>query len=180
MKKLIIFIALPLLVACGSNQSKEPAPSKSPSVSISIPNSCATSKVLEAIQDEIPGSAFIDTKWTPAPDTELFDFLNNGGIACSYGLASAEIGATVRWVDDKKSNFEKWLPTWIENGYQKVDLSEFGLREGYFLQKSQSETQEFNIWSLNFKANGVWVSISRTAGDSIGAGRNLIEAVLEG
>ena len=175
MKKFIVFLLLPLLVACGANKKvDEVAPSKS----ILIPNSCRESKALSAVQSEIPGGDFIDTKWTPAPNTELADVLNNGGIACSFGISSAEIGATIKWVKDDKKNFEKWVPSWLTDGYQKVDLTSHGLSNGYFLQKAQSATQEFNVWILNFKAGGVWVSIGRTSGTSISDGAKLIEAVI--
>jgi hypothetical protein len=175
MKKLSIFLIAPVLVACSPTQNTTSP--KTP-VSINIPISCPDSKVLAAVRTEINGAEFIDTKWTPAPDTELADVLNNGGIACSFGLSSAEIGATVRWAKDDKNNFEKWIPTWVKEGYEKVNLSQYGLTNGYFLQKSQSATQEFNVWILNFKAGGVWVSIGRTSGTSINDGKKLIEAVI--
>ena len=179
-KKYLIILLLPLLVACGSADKAPVSSSPSPKskLKINIPSKCSESKVLQAVQQEIPGSKFIDTKWTPAADTELFDVLNNGGIACSFGIATAEIGSTVRWVEDSKMDYEKWIPKWEAQGYVKVNLAEFGVNDGYFLQKSQSDTQEFNIWILNFKSGGVWVSISRSAGASLAAGKNLIDAVI--
>jgi hypothetical protein len=175
MKKLAIFLIAPILVACSSTSNTTPSKT---AVSINIPISCPDSKVLAAVSSEINGAEFIDTKWTPAPETELADFLSNGGIACSFGISNAEIGATVRWVKDDKNNFEKWIPSWVKDGYEKVNLSEFGITEGYFLQKAQSDTQEFNIWILNFKTGGVWVSIGRTSGSSINDGKKLIDAVI--
>jgi hypothetical protein len=175
MKKFVILLLTPLLVACGSSPRQEPI--KVPT-SINIPATCPESKVLAAVASEITGAQYIDTKWTPAPNTELADFLSNGGIACSFGISNAEIGATVRWVKDDKNNFEKWIPSWVKDGYEKVNLSEFGITEGYFLQKAQSDTQEFNIWILNFKTGGVWVSIGRTSGSSINDGKKLIDAVI--
>jgi hypothetical protein len=175
MRKFTILLIVPLLVGCGS--TPEAISTKVPTA-INIPTTCPESKVLDAVASEVSGAQFIDTKWTPAPDTELADVLNNGGLACSFGLSSAEIGATVRWVKDDKNNFEKWIPSWLKEGYEKVKLSEYGVTEGYFLQKSQSDTQEFNIWNLNFKSGNVWVSISRTSGTSVLDGKNLINAVI--
>lgn len=175
MKKLALLLTIPLLVACGSIPKAEPT---KPPTSANIPTSCLESKVLKAVANEVSGAQFIDTKWTPAPNTELADVLSNSGIACSFGLSSAEIGATVRWVRDDKNNFEKWIPTWVKEGYEKVNLSQYGLTDGYFLQKTQSATQEFNVWILNFKTGGVWVSISRTSGTSINDGKKLIAAVI--
>ena len=178
MKKLFLFLLLPLLVGCGSSKVSEPTPIKSAIKNINIPAACQDSKVLVALKNEIPEAVFIDTKWTPAPNTELADFLNNGGIACSFGVASAEIGVTVRWVLDKSNNFEKWRKNWIESGYVESNLSEYSLPKGYLLIKPQSETQEFSIWSLNFKSGGVWVSINRTFGENLDAGKDIINAVL--
>jgi hypothetical protein len=175
MKRFLILLLIPTLVGCGSAKPSLPTKKIAP---ITIPSSCLESKVLTAVQSDIPDVTFIDTKWTPAPDTELADVLNNGGIACSYGVANAEIGATVRWVLDTNNIYEKWSSTWIKEGYTKVDLVKFGLTDGYFLMKPQSATQEFAIWNLNFKAGGVWISISKSSGDSLEAGSKLIEAVI--
>ena len=95
-----------------------------------------------------------------------------------YGIESAEIGATVRWVSDSANNFDKWRVKWLENGYSEVNLKEFGINKGYVLIKPQSETQEFAIWTLNFKESGVWVSISRTSGANLAAGKDIINAVV--
>lgn len=182
MKKYFLLLSIPFLVACGptSKQNAMPteSPGSNPSKAIVIPTSCPDSKVLPAVKKTISKATFIDTKWTPAPNTELSDILTNGGIACSFGVANAEIGATVRWVNDSKNNFEKWSKDWLTSGYEEIDLANYGLTKGYILIKPQSDTQEFAIWNLNFKLNGVWVSISKTSGDSLEAGKDLIEAVL--
>ena len=178
MKRLILLLIVPLLAGCGAQSKTSVVTEKAKEIQISIPAKCTDSKVLNAVQQEIPGAVFIDTKWTPAPDTELADILNDGGIACSYGIASAEIGATVRWVLDGANNFDKWKNKWLENGYSQVDLKDFGLNKGYVLIKPQSETQEFAIWTLNFKESGVWVSISRTSGENLAAGKDIINAVI--
>jgi len=178
MKRLILLLIVPLLVGCGAQSKTSVMTEKAKEIQISIPAKCTDSKVLSAVQQEIPSAVFIDTKWSPAPDTELADILNNGGIACSYGIASAEIGATVRWVSDSANNFDKWKSKWLENGYSQVDLKDFGLNKGYVLIKPQSETQEFAIWTLNFKESDVWVSISRTSGENLAAGKDIINAVV--
>ena len=178
MKRLILLLIVPLLAGCGAQSKTSVMTEKAKEIRISIPAKCTDSKVLNAVQEEISGAVFIDTKWTPAPDTELADILNDGGIACSYGIASAEIGATVRWVLDGANNFDKWKNKWLENGCSQVDLKDFGLNKGYVLIKPQSETQEFAIWILNFKESGVWVSISRTAGENLAVGKDIINAVV--
>lgn len=43
------------------------------------------------------GFVLIDTMWNPMPDTELAAALTAGGVACSYGIQEAEVGATLLW-----------------------------------------------------------------------------------
>jgi len=173
-KALVAVALIPFLVGCGT--SKVAAPKQE--IKINIPSTCQSAKAFTAVKSEIKDAEFIDTKWQPAPNTELFDVLNNGGIACSYGIQNAAIGATFRWVNDVENNYEKWSQEWLTQGYKRVDLSKYGLASGYFLVKPQSESQEFHIWNLNFKSGGVWVSISRTSGDDLLVGSKLIEATL--
>ena len=174
MKKLSLLLLIPILTSCASESNN----ATQSEIKINLPQSCLTSKVFEAVKSEVPNAQFIDSKWEPAPNTELADVLNNGGLACSYGDQAAAIGATIKWVRDGKGNFEKWVSSWQSEGYQKVNLSKYGLPPGYFLQKAQSDTQEISIWNLNFKSGGVWVSIGRTSGTLLRDGENLINAVL--
>lgn len=172
-KFLAVILLLPLLTSCGSTVANK----VTPTAKVELPTSCESASVFAEIKKEIPGSQFINTPWNPAPDSELFDVLKNGGLACSYGLQSAEIGVTVRWVKDL-GFYDRWSKEWMKSGYQVVNLSEYGLGQGYFLAKPQSATQEFNLWNLNFLQNRVWVSLSKTTPGDLSSARGLIESLL--
>jgi hypothetical protein len=150
------------LSGCGT--AGKPVPTKSSVVMpLAIPTDCKETSVLPEMQKIAGGSQFIPTQWQPAPGTELADVLENGGLACSYGLQSAEIGTTVKWVSNAKGLFEKRIAGWVNEGFTKVDIPGLNDSEAYFQLKKQSPTQEFHIWILNVKYRGAWIQVSCTA-----------------
>ena len=73
------------LLASGviKDSAKAQTPTASAPISYSVPKDCLSTDVLAALQKDVRQAQFIDTPWQPAPGTELADFLDNGGIACS-------------------------------------------------------------------------------------------------
>ena len=136
-------------------------------ISYSVPKDCESTKVLAALQKDVRQAQFIDTPWDPAPGTELADFLNNGGIACSYGMQSAEVGITVDWVANGAAMFSNRLPGWLVEGYQKIDIPNLMESEAYFFQKDQSPTNEFSQYQVKFLINGFWINLSSSFGKTI-------------
>jgi hypothetical protein len=162
MNRLLTFSVSTALLLTGCGGKSNPVPSESPkAISYAAPIDCKTTSILSALPKDIPNPAFIDTSWQPAAGTELADVLNNGGIACSYGNQSAEIGVTIYWVNNK-GFYEKRIPDWLQKGYQKVDLANLDEESAYLLFKPVSSTQEFHIWSLNFLYGGVWIQVNGT------------------
>lgn len=167
-----------LLSACGSATSS-PTPSTSPTaVSYRVPASCASTQMLGAVKATISNATVISTAWTPAAGTELADVLNDGGIACSYGVQSAEIGATTMWVENKAQVFEYRIPAWLNGGYHRVDIPGYPKARAYLLFKPQSPTQEFRIWQLEMLINGYWIRISTSSGDTAESNIGLITAAV--
>jgi hypothetical protein len=144
-----------------------------------VPSSCSNARILEALKPIIPDATVINTQWQPAPGTELADVIDNGGIACSYGVQSRESGVTVRWVKDVNSIFEKRVAQWESEGFAKVVIPGLVIDQAYFLVKPQSATQEFHIWNLNILVNGVWISVNQTFGENLEAGMPVVRASLE-
>ena len=147
--------------------------------SLSVPKDCLSTKVLTALQKDVRQAQFIDTPWQPAPGTELADFLNNGGIACSYGIQSAEVGITVDWVADATTLFNSRVAGWISEGYQKIDIPNLTESEAYFFQKDQSPTNEFHQYRVNLLIDGFWISLSSSFGKSIEDSSDWLKAAVD-
>lgn len=148
-------------------------------ISYSVPKDCLSTDVLAALQKDVRQAQFIDTPWQPSPGTELADFLSNGGIACSYGMQSAEVGLTVDWVANGTELFNKRTAGWVAEGYQKIDISNLMETEAYFLQKDQSPTNEFSQYQVKFLINGFWINLSSTFGKTIEDGSGWIKAAVD-
>jgi len=148
------------------------------SISYSVPKDCLSTDVLAALQKDVRQAQFIDTPWQPAPGTELADFLNNGGIACSYGMQSAEVGITVDWVADGTKLFNGRTAGWLGEGYQKIDIPNLMETDAYFMQKDQSPTNEFHQYHVKFLINGFWINVSSTFGKTIEDGSGWIAAAV--
>ena len=161
----------------GSAKAEVAAPVKP--ITYSVPKDCESTKVLEALQKDVRQAQFIDTPWEPAPGTELADFLNNGGIACSYGMQSAEVGITVDWVANGSTLFGNRTPGWISEGYQKIDIPNLMETEAYFLQKDQSQTNEFHQYHVKFLINGFWINLSSSFGKTLEDGAGWIQAAVD-
>ena len=148
-------------------------------ITYSVPKDCLSTDVLAALQKDVRQAQFIDTPWGPAPGTELADFLNNGGIACSYGIQRAEVGITVDWVADATSLFNNRVAGWISEGYQKMDIPNLMESEAYFFQKDQSPTNEFHQYRVNFLINGFWISLSSSFGKTIEDSSEWLKAAVD-
>ena len=185
MRTRVLAVALPLCICTlffsGCSSSSSSTNNLAPkSATLTIPTDCEKTGVRQALATIMPGAKFIPTKWQPAAGTELGDFLNNGGLACSYGLQSSEIGTTVKWVSDKDRLFEKRVQGWLSEGYEKVDIPDFMNSEAYFLLKKQSATQEFHIWILNIRYQGAWIQLSCTAfAQALESGLPLLRAAVQ-
>ena len=147
--------------------------------SLSVPKDCLSTKVLSALQKDVRQAQFINTPWQPAPGTELADFLNNGGIACSYGIQSAEVGITVDWVANGTLMFSNRVSGWLAEGYEKIDIPNLMESEAYFFQKDQSPTNEFSQYQVKFLINGFWISLSSSFGKTIEDSSEWLKAAVD-
>jgi hypothetical protein len=148
-------------------------------ISYSVPKDCESTKVLVALQKDVRQAQFIDTPWQPAEGTELADFLNNGGIACSYGIQSAEVGITVDWVANGATMFSNRTSGWLSEGYEKIDIPNLMESEAYFFQRDQSPTNEFSRYQVKFLINGFWINLSASFGKTIEDGSGWIKAAVD-
>ena len=174
----LTLIGVLFLTSCGGT-SKPATTGGSETVALTIPTDCEKTGVLQALKKIVPNSLYIPTQWQPAPGTELADVIDNGGLACSYGLQSAEIGTTVKWVSDANGLFEKRVAGWEAEGFTKVEIADLKNSEAYFQLKKQSATQEFHVWLLNVKYRGAWIQVSCTSfAQDFEAGLPLLKAAV--
>jgi undecaprenyl-diphosphatase len=148
-------------------------------ISLSVPKDCLSTKVLAALQKDVRQAQYIEMPWEPAPGTELADFLNNGGIACTYGIQSAEVGISVDWVGDATSLFNNRVEDWISGGFQKIDIPNLSESEAYFFQKDQSPTNEFHQYRVNLLIDGFWISLGSSFGNTIEDSSEWLKAAVD-
>ena len=120
-----------------------------------VPSSCELPDVIQAFDQRLEGAAFIPTEWQPAEGTDLFDVYEAGGIACTYGIESAEIGGTVMWA---RANDDFWIKKsseWAAAGHKAVDIPDLDEDEAYVFETVSADDQA--VWYINFHINGVWV-----------------------
>lgn len=175
MKKIALALVVALLLTgCGDNSNTTSAPEP-----LSVPSDCAKTKVLAAFPEKVPNPKFINTEWQPKEGTDLIAAYNAGGIACSYGIQEAEIGATILWAPDNKILFDELTPNWQEAGQTEVDLP--GLNEDKaFVKTEGTEGQgEFHVWSINLLIDGVWIQVNATFLGSIDEAMPLVKAAAE-
>lgn len=147
--RVISIVALAVLVLSSCAQSEVPKEAGF------VPSSCELPDVIQAFDQRLEGAAFIPTDWQPAEGTDLFDVYELGGIACTYGIESAEIGGTVMWAS---ASDEFWLEKgteWTSAGHVAVDIPDLDEHEAYVFETTSADDQP--VWYINFHINGVWV-----------------------
>ena len=175
MKKLAIILAsLLLLTACGGDPEVTTAPELP-----SVPNDCTNTKILAAFPEKVPNPKFIDTQWEPSEGTDLYAAYNAGGIACSYGIQEAEVGATILWAPDNQILFDERSAEWIKAGQKEVDLPDFAEEKAYVLTEGTEGQGEYHVWAINYLIDGAWIQVGATFFGSIEEAMPLVKAAAE-
>lgn len=173
MKRLaLILISALILTSCSDSEEVR---AESPSV----PLFCDQTKVLAAFPDKVPNPKFIQTDWEPAEGTDLFAAYNAGGIACTYGIEEAEIGATVLWAPDYGVTFGEREKVWQADGLKAVDLPDFDEEKAYVLTEGTEGEGEYHVWKVNALINGFWIQVGATFFGSIEEAMPLVRAAAE-
>lgn len=154
------FLAAPLLLAaCGS-----PA---------TAPDECPTDAMLPVMNQYVDGSVFIDTPWEPAPGTDLAAAIDAGGVACSYGIQEAEVGATILWAPGGDV-FAERRAQWEADGQRRVDVA--GANEAWAL--TEVNGLERHLWAVNLLVDGVWIQINATFLQDLDEAQALVDAAI--
>jgi hypothetical protein len=165
-----------LLTSCSGGEEQEAAPL---GPEFYVPGDCTATEILAALPDSILNPIFIDTPWEPAEGTDLFEAYSRGGIACTYGIQEAEIGATILWSPDDEEVFNSRISEWTKAGQVKTDLP--GIDEGaaYVLAQGDENSVERHVWSINLLIDGFWIQVNATFLQTIDEAIPLVKAAIE-
>jgi hypothetical protein len=146
---------------------------------LSVPNDCARTKVLQSVLQRVPEAIYVEIEWEPAEGTDLYAAYNAGGIACTYGLQEAEVGATILWAPDNKILFSELSPNWVSSGQKEIDLPGIEEEAAYYLSEGIEGQGEYHIWSVNLLINGSWIQVGATFFNSIDDAIPVIKAAID-
>ena len=178
MKYIAMAIATALvLTGCGSEKSA-PQNVKS-AASFAVPLMCEQTKVLSGFPGKVSGAQVIFTDWEPFPGTDLAAAYEAGGIACSYGIQVAEIGATILWAPNQKNVFAERSKEWIASGQKKIDLPNINEEAAYVLTEGVAGEGEFHVWKINLLMKGIWIQVGATFLGSIEEAIPLVQAAID-
>ena len=110
--RLVIAASLAFLTACGSTTPVATPTPKPTAAERKVPATCELPDVIAAFARIIPPAKFIPTEWKPAAGTDLYEAVNAGGIACSYGDQESEVGGTIIWALDKNDLWKNRAIEW--------------------------------------------------------------------
>jgi len=137
------------------------------------PTTCPTDEILPTMNRYVEDSVFIDTPWEPAPDTDLAAAIDAGGVACSYGIQEAEVGATILWAP-ADGTFDVRREQWKSDGQKQVDMP--GTDEAWALQETIGEDN--HVWTINVLIDGVWIQLNATFLQDLAAAQPLVDAAI--
>ena len=145
----------------------------------SVPLYCDETKVLQAFPEKVPNPKYIPTNWEPAEGTDLYAAYQVGGIACSYGIGEAEIGATIIWAPDDGTLFNELSEGWVESGMQEIDLPDVDEDKAFVLTEGTEGEGEFHVWKIDLLQDGYWIQVGATFFSSIDEAIPLVKSAFE-
>ena len=140
---------------------------------MTAPRTCPTDEILPTMNAYVDGSVFIDTPWEPAPDTDIAAAIDAGGVACSYGIQEAEVGATILWAP-AEGTFDVRREQWKSNGQTQVDVP--GTTEAWVLQETVGKDN--HVWTINVLVDDVWIQINATFLKDLAEAQPLVNATI--
>ena len=177
MNKLLKFVLGAILIsgllsACGNSEEVVAS-------TRSVPIFCEDTEILEAFPEKVPNPKYIPTDWEPSPGTDLYAAYQAGGIACSYGIGEAEVGATIIWAPNDTGVFEERAELWTSSGLTSVDLPGLEEERALVLTQGTQGEQEFIVWQVNLLKDGYWIQVGATFFGSIEETVPLAKAALD-
>jgi hypothetical protein len=102
-----------------------------------------------------------------------------GGIACSYGIGEAEVGATIIWAPDDGTLFNELSKGWVESGMKEIDLPGIDEEKAFVLTEGTEGEGEFHVWKINLLQDSYWIQVGATFFSSIDEAIPLVKLAFE-
>ena len=155
-KKFAVFASLAILLAGCGTATKTPTATPA----FKPPANCNDTNVLSALPQDLANPMYIPTEWQPAAGTDLEAILNGGGIACTYGVQQAEIGATVSWVKDSQNLFDSRVAGWKAAGFEEKVIPGVSADKVFVISEAAMNAREIHSWNANILVKGNWIGVS--------------------
>jgi hypothetical protein len=143
------------------------------------PITCELPEIVQAFDDQVKGSLYVPTQWEPSEGTDLYDAINNGGIACSYGIQVAEVGGTVLFAALTQEQWDKKKSTWTGFGQTQIDLPGLNETDALILKEGTEADVEMHVWAINLYIQGVWISINASFLQNIEEAMPIVNAAVQ-
>jgi len=171
-----LFVLTLILSGCSSTQSG--STENSSSAKYLAPTTCELPEIVQAFDDQVKGSLYVPTQWEPSEGTDLYDAINNGGIACSYGIQVAEVGGTVLFAALTQEQWDKKKSTWTGFGQTPIDLPALDEADALILKEGTEADVEMHVWAINLYINGVWISVNASFLQNVDEAMPIIKAAV--
>ena len=177
--KLRVFVLLSALLLSGCSSSDTRVYSDGvETVAGKVPASCEIAGVISEFDAQVPGSKFVPTDWQPSPNTDLAAAIDNGGIACTYGIQVAEVGGTILWASNSENVWDERKQSWIAAGESPIDLPGIEETSAYILEDGTS-ADEMHVWRINLLIRGVWIQVGASFLQTLDEALPIIKASVE-
>ena len=171
-----LFVLTLFISGCSTTQS---APTDTASsATYAAPTTCELPEIVKAFDDQVNGSVYVPTDWQPSPGTDLYDAINNGGIACTYGIQVAEVGGTVLFAALTQDQWDEKKATWTGFGQLPIDLSGLDETDALILKEGSTGADEMHVWGVNLFIHGVWISVNASFLQNVDEAMPIINAAV--
>lgn len=169
-----LLIVVFALTSCSPHQ---PASQNPETQKLSAPSECSALPVLASIKKIVPEAVYIPTNWQPAKGTDLEAALNAGGLACTYGIESAEIGGTLIWAPANQSQWDKRKALWLAEDFQQSKIE--GFSDALILKDGVTGVDGAPRWNAIVYFEGFWISANLSFVQSIEQAKPILDAARE-
>jgi hypothetical protein len=178
MRKMAALVLVLVVAGCGSTSTPNATPTPQTAKSYSAPTNCELQGVIDAFAAQVPGSKYVPTQWQPSKGTDLYDAIQSGGIACTYGIQVAEVGGTVLWGNLTQDQWNLKKAGWLFAGQLSIDLPGIDEASATILKEGSTGADERHIWGVNLYVNGIWIQVNASFLQTVDEALPIIQAAI--